>query len=343
MSNESIWTSKMMMRLLEMKTARDMSGEPSESEMAEILSEEFGIQVTKNAVHGKIWRELKDVVLEPENVVFMPMYERYRDTIHDSSISNQLNSVDLSGRKQILHIADIHIPFENREALYGALNLNAAADMVITSEVMDVSSQSSFGGGARVPLEQEIESTLRFLEFMSERFPLTIIVESNHEHRIKRSITRNLPPELGFMVQEDNILELLSRPFPNVFVIPHWWIQLGDAIFCHAFKNSSILMRAGTDIDDHFKKNTALYGLNPYHLIVQAHTHFLGAVYRPQLKIIEAGCACLLLEWVMQKPTKNTWQTGYVTVVMDDGKVDLERSREHALPNKLQSKKGLVF
>jgi hypothetical protein len=323
-------------------TEREVNGgEPSESSMAEVLSAEFGVDVTRNAVHGKLYREVSKVV--PQEVIFMPTYEKYKEQILDSSIKRK-PSVSLDGKKKIVHIADLHIPFQNTKALYSAINLHVAADIVVMSEIMEISSQNPFDKAGAVPLEREIEETLKFFEVISAAFPTILIMESNHENRFKRQVVNRLPLEFQLLIQDVNILELLVRPFSNIFVIPSWWLQLGDAIFCHASHSSSVSMKAAVDVHDYFVRNAEIIGANPHRVLVQAHTHALGVVYLPDAKIFEAGCLCKLQDWYMGAKIgrKPLWSTACISVEMEDGKSNLNRTRETVFSSEFNRDDTLV-
>jgi len=324
-------------RLRELVTeSRQNRGAPSEKEIAEILSEEFGRAVTKNAVHGKIWRN--DIFTSLAPTTHMPLYTKYKDSIHDCKISNDLTDLDLSGKKKILHLSDLHVPFHNRSALESAVNMHATADILVVSEIADMSSQSSFVDLDSIPLHVEIEEIINVLEFLSKSFKTIVVIESNHDFRLARRFAKALPEELQLLVDEFNIIQLLSRPFNNIFVVRNWWVQIGDAIFCHGSKASSVSMKTVCELDYYFKDNFSDLGVRiPYGVIVQAHTHHLGVVYKPRLKLFESGMMCQLREWYTNKPTKTQWVTGCVVVEMLDGVSILNKCREYVFDSESES------
>ena len=332
----SIWTIPVKKRLLELQTERELYGSPSESEMATTLSDEFEITLTKDAVHGKLWRVSERLMMTPYEP--MPNYEKHKHLKHDNTIDNRLSSIDLSGHKKILHAGDLHIPHHNAKAVAATLNANAAADLVVMSELMDIGSFSKWGSTDAIPLQHEVEETLTLLELMDAAFPCTILLSSNHENRIARSLVKVLPTEMSLLLNDFSILQLLARPFENVHVVDNWFVQVGDALFCHAEKYSSVSMKAAVDLDAYFKDNYTYLGITmPYRVLVQAHTHHLGVAYKPDLKLFEAGMLCQLRDWQEQKVQKNPWVTGYVVVEMKDGRSVLNKCREHILAPERQT------
>jgi len=284
-----------------------------------------------------LWRSSERMTMAPYEP--MPNYEKYKHCIHDSSIDNYPPSIDLSGHRKILHVGDLHIPHHNANAVAAALNSNAAADLVVMSELMEIGSFSAWGNSDAVPLQHEVEETLAFLELINAEFPCTILLSSNHENRIIRKLVKVLPTEMGLLLNDFSILQLLARPFENVYVIDNWFVQVGDALFCHADKYSSVSMKAAVELDAYFKDNYTYLGVEmPYRVLVQAHTHHLGVVYKPDLKLFESGMLCQLRDWQETKIQKNPWVTGYIVVEMEDGRCVLNKCREHVLPSQRQTK-----
>lgn len=340
MEQETPWKPEVLKRLQELATERSLNPDLTARDIVDILKTEFDVDTTKDAVNNKIRRDGLDSI-QPTPSVFMPLYAKYKDRIHTKQRKEQ--AIDLTGRKKLLHLCDLHIPYHNPEAVALALNLNASADVLIISELMDLTSQSTFDNFRGAPLEQEIEATLAMLEHMSSRFPQLILVDGNHDFRVQRKVSRLLPPELQLLVEEVSLLELLARPFSNIYVVGHWWVQIGDAIFAHANQASSVSMKTVADLDTYFMNNAPEFGLNmPFRVLVQAHTHSLGIIYRPNKKLFEGGMMCKSMAYHMQKPAKTSWTTGFVSLEMIDGTTDLNKAREYVIEVKDKSTAGLV-
>lgn len=288
---------------------------------------------TYSAVRGRIYRLVHSNRLSIKPPSQLPYIAKYWDYINGEKKS--VPKVQLpephvyKGRAKILYAGDIHFPFEDEMAIEEALLPNVDASLFITSEVMDCYSLTPFYKKENVSLEAEMDKTLRFFEYVSERFPLTIVLAANHDQRITRIIGRRLPASLVFLC-ETNLVRLLARPFRNVIVKEDWWHQVGDVIYAHAPTYSKVDMKAGFNAYQYFLEWGDTLDINPFSVIVQGHTHFLGTFYRPTKKVIEAGCLCELLPyWKRVGFSSKPWTQGYAVIVQEDGKAILDLCREH--------------
>jgi len=233
-------------------------------------------------------------------------------------------------RSKVLHLCDLQIPFENEEALQKAIDSHITADFVVMSEVLDCYSLSSFQKKQNIPFEIEIEKTLRLFEYLNETFPVTLILKSNHDDRVGRKLTKRVPTSLLFMI-DGHILETLSRPFENIYFVDDWFVQIGDAIFCHADTSSVVDMKTGYNLLLYFYEWRKTLKIIDFSVIVQGHTHYLGTLHRPGMKIFEGGCLCGELDWHRDRYHKKPWSLGYVVVVQENGKSVLNLCREYQL------------
>jgi hypothetical protein len=250
----------------------------SEREIADALTLEWGINVTRDAVHNKI-RDLDIRSYEDKPVTDpMPYYNKYRDIYEDESVVIPKtftldNGVFLGDKKEklrILYIGDLHIPFQVDSQIQEAINRNLNADMVVTTELMDCYSVSRFNKEMSIPLEVEIDNTVRYLEYLSETFPCTIVMLGNHEARVGREFYKNTNPSLLFLV-ENNILKVLSKPFKNVIVVEQPYVQINDAVFVHAEKFSAVDLKAGVGVYNFLNEWKESLNLQDFRLCVQSH------------------------------------------------------------------------
>ena len=319
---ETGWTPEITKRLIELAAQRRAYGAPNATEMSSILAEEFGVFFTKDAINNKIRRE---GFSEPEQPVFMPYYQKYIEGIQNPP--KKIAGLSLSGRKKILHLCDFHTPYQDYVAISQAVNMAAGADAVVMSEVMDLESQSSFTIFKPAPLEEEIETTLALLEYISGKFPVVYILASNHDLRVQRRIAKLLPGELQRLIDDINIIELLSRPFANIIPINNWWLKIGDVLFCHASQSTQISMKSASELDTYFLSHNVMF-----RVLIQAHTHSLGVLYRNGRKLFEGGMLCKVLDYYKAKPSKSAWTQGFVVVELEDGQAILDRCREYYVP-----------
>jgi len=329
------WNSGITKRLIEL-VSRDV--EPDK--IAQSLTEEYGILVTRDAVYAKT-RLLRnegvftDLVDTPKSVL-MPYYERYREIYEgaddpDKIIDVPKNNViqfSIRPRLKILHLGDMHIPFEVEDQVQEAVNMGATADICVASEISDFYSISRFNKNFSIPLEVEIDKIIRLYEFLSSKFPYVFVIQANHDNRVGRQFT-DLPPALALLVKTSNMLKYLARPFANIAVVDQWYIQINDTIFAHAEAFSSVDMKVGVKVRDWMRDWTEALDLQPFRCIVQGHVHQLGVTYRNGTKIIESGCLCYQPDYSVERLYARPQVNGFVEVVQDHGRTNFELTREH--------------
>lgn len=323
-----------------------MASDEAAGRIAEILSDEYSIEVTRDAVYAKT-RQLREggafetLKSRPKSVL-MPYYEKYK-TIYESDdpcekswegrpfeIPTNYVVNYVRPRTKILYIGDLHIPFEVEDQIQTAVNRNIKSDICVTSEVSDFYSISRFNKNFSIPLEVEIDRIIRLYEYLSMTFPMTFVIKANHDNRTGKQFS-SLPPELMVLVKTSNMLKFLAKPFHNVVVIDQWYMQLNDTIFAHAESFSTVDMKVGVKVSDWMRDWTNALGLQPFRCLVQGHVHQLGVTYRPGVKIIEAGCMCYQPDYSVERVYSRPQSNGYVEVVQDSGKTNFELTREHRL------------
>ena len=330
------WTSQMEKRLIELS-----SGQASESQMAEVLNDEFGTETTRNSVHNKLSRlDINDLISKPHTVL-MPYYDKYRD-VYDGGKDGPGKIVEirspwryspLTRPCKILCLNDLHIPFQVEDQIQEAINKHRAADIVVLSEIADCYSLSRFDKSRSIPLEVEIDEIVRLFEYLNETFPLTIVLEANHTLRAAKMMMRMLPPVLLSLV-EANMLVKLARPFRNVVVVPNWFIEINDALIGHGEKFSKIDMRTVVNIYDFFNEWWRKLGLTNFNLIVQGHTHRQGTVMRAGglVKVMESGALCYIPDYSVNRMMNTPQVNGYVVIQQDrNGVTDFNATREYVL------------
>jgi hypothetical protein len=319
------WTTDVENRLIELLTEREVDTSLSEQKIANVLSEEFDAQFTRDMVHSKIGR-IDRVFLYDKPRLEFPYIDKYSRAMKNGSPAS---GYTVKENMKILCMNDLHMPYEDKEIVDIALKMGAAADLVIVSEMLDLTSLNPFSNKPFHPLSIEIDYGLRFLEYLSENFPQVIIISSNHEGRITRELSRNLPGDLQFMVEEDNLMRIMAKPFPNITVLDDWKVIINDAIFAHADIYSSVEAKTSLNLNGILEEWGDIIGVNNYHLLVQGHTHHMSTIYKPNLKIMESGCLSLVPKWKLDKLTRTPWSTGFVIVKQENGKTNLNATREY--------------
>jgi len=329
------WEVNITNRLIELTSRDEVPGR-----IAEILSEEYNTKVTRDAVYAKTrllresgaFTELSD---KPKSVL-MPYYEKHREVYESEEViektfevpENNVIMFSLKPRMKILHLGDLHMPFEVEDQVQTAINMSATSEICVASEISDFYSISRFNKNFSIPLEVEIDKIIRLYELLSSKFPYTIVIQANHDNRVGRQFT-DLPSALLPLVKTSNMLKFLARPFSNIVVIDQWYLQINDCIFAHAEAFSTVDMKVGVKVRDWMCDWTETLGLQPFRCVVQGHVHQLGVTYRNGTKIMEAGCLCYSPDYSVERLYARPQVNGYVEVVQEHGITNFESSREH--------------
>lgn len=322
-------------RLLELETLGH-----SQSEIAGILSEEFSIQISRDCVKNRLARVPRFNLSDKPIADIMPYFNRHRAVIEGTeptppkvNLKAYLESLG-KGKKRVLVLEDMHIPFQDEEKLQKAIDIGRGCDIVIRNgDVVDMFAISKFEKEENVPLEVELDGLVRTNEYTAQVFdgvPI-IDIQSNHPWRVKKAI--QMPTSLQFLVKTD-VLEMLARPFPTIHVSDDWWVQVNSTIFCHAEKNSVVPVKAADDAWSWFKEwqSEGEMGIRHFDTLVQGHTHSLSAYFRSGGKIFEGGSLCKLMKYTRRGIKYRRPQTrGAVVITWRDGVADLNASREYVL------------
>lgn len=319
--------------------ALDSSNDYSQQEIANILSEETGEDISRDMVRHalerakEIYKSLSDTP-KPDRIPFVTKYYEYLtgDKTPEKKDTGARERVLRKAEAKILVHSDLHIPFHDEAMVSDSINKNMDADAYIgVADIMDVYAHSLFEKDTDMPFIFEVDETLRFLEYLSNTFPCVLLLEANHEARVKKTLQRMLPTSLHFLV-ESNVLERLAAPFPNIIVYNDiWFFQFGSAIFSHPEKASQVELRAAISVYEHFKEWDTMYSLSPWNCLLVAHTHQQGVAYPAHAKVIEMGCLSKPMGYAFNPKIKykHPHSNGYVVLHMEHGVCDLNRCREY--------------
>ncbi len=339
------WTYEKSKRLTEL--VFDPEGY-SESNMASMMTAEFGEEFTRDAVHNKISRLDLRSLLNKEVPDRMPYYTAYKEAMEGDNPPEKILAIDPNQRYlelpkeklKILHLGDIHIPFQDDEQIQMAINRNANADVVLCTEVIDCYSISRFNQNLSVPFEVEIDAALRFFETLSENFPLTIVMSGNHDKRVNKAFMKGIPPSLLWMVK-GNVMRELVRPFPNIIAVDASVFQINDAIFAHAEFFSSVDLKAAMNVRNFLNEWKDVLDLRKFRVVVESHTHMMGATYRGDVKVMESGCLCKVPDYAVSAFYSKPQTNGYIVINQKNGVTDFDLTREYTFPTQRYEVQGL--
>lgn len=249
------------------------------------------------------------------------------------------------GRLRILVVPDLHAPFHDPTAVAAMLEREKDIDIcVVMGDIGDSYSLSRFLKYEQVPYEQELASVTLLLQTFSERFPIVRVITGNHDGpRIEKQLLERLTGDMVAAIRSMtggtlDPIEVLCRRFPNIERVSpqtanghklRWMTQIGDALFMHAEKYSTVPGSAMRSIDQWVTDFEETIGLDDYRVLVQAHTHAMSWLpWKANRLLVECGCLCTSHGYqftarIGGRPQRRGW----VVLEQVDGKTDINRSR----------------
>lgn len=239
--------------------------------------------------------------------------------------------------QRITVAGDFHAPFSDPEAVATLIaDKGPNTDtLILSGDVIDHYSISRFVPYERVTIEQEIAGADALLAHLSAAFPDILIVEGNHDKpRFEKQIRSLLSPEMMHCVElltggNLSIIHMLAKRYKNIRFAPQqaghyklgWLTQVGDLVVSHAEKFSRVPGAALRQIDEGLTDFEQVYGLKPWRVLVQAHTHQLGIFpFKADRLLVEGGAMCLTHGYQMTARMGGRPQRiGYVSMDQRDG------------------------
>ena len=249
-----------------------------------------------------------------------------------------------TARQKIAVIGDLHVPFHDKAALAAFVTREKDSDLcIVNGDFQDFYSVSRFTKYEHINFEDEAAEVQIVMETLSQTFPKVLIVEGNHDRpRWERQLRERLPEEMVKVVEflaggQLSVIGAIARRFPNVelahsLVGSHrvsWYAQVGDLIVTHAEKFSRVPGSTLRGLDEWLMDMERTLSLDPWRIVVQAHTHQLGLFpWHADKMLVEGGCCCethgyQLTARVGGRPQRRGW----VTLEQENGRTDLNSVR----------------
>jgi hypothetical protein len=244
---------------------------------------------------------------------------------------------------------DFHAPFQDNEAVGELIARESAfADtLIISGDLMDFYSISRFIKYEHIPIEQEIAGADALLTQLAQHFKDVLIIEGNHDtQRFEKQLRTLLTPEMMHCIElltggNLSILQMLAKRHSNVRFAPQqaghyklgWLTQVGDLLVSHAEKFSSVPGSALRKIEEGMADFEQVYNLQPWRVLVQAHTHAYSMIpWHSDKLLCEGGAMCLTHGYQLTARMGGRPQRiGYTTLTQREGKTDLNSVKFHWL------------
>jgi predicted phosphodiesterase len=225
--------------------------------------------------------------------------------------------------KKILSLSDLHAPTIDFNAIDEALFYNWDADVIVLNgDFLDCQGMSRYDKMEDFNIYTELEQASALLDVLSNlpNVKNIVWVGGNHDlGRFQKYVMKNFSPAMRkYVYNRLNPMDVLAEQFEKLIVIPHNWMMIGDVLFAHLERYSSVSMKTVNDVNDVFLANNHLLPVRDYRALVIGHTHQMGENVKNGRKLIEQGCLTDLQDYRWQQPTKSRWETGYAVINFDD-------------------------
>lgn len=301
-----------------------------------IFTKEEGLFATREAARALI-RYYKGAIGESRRKSAMNSGHFEQPTI--SSIQEGLKKLGVVSRSEApehlqlgegryLILSDVHIPFQNDEALACALQYgvdNGATHIILNGDIMDTYDVSRFLKETKRPkISEELEMTRNFFTFLRELFPNSLIYYKlgNHEERMRHYLLRNAR-ELSDI--EDLSLEsLLKLDEFKIQIVNREMIKLGKLTVIHGHEDQGGAFSPVSPARGLFAKakTSAIIG---HHHTTSEHSE--SNLHGERIVCYSTGCLCELTpEYRPYAYTK--WNHGFAFVKVEaDGSFQVNNLR----------------
>ena len=260
--------------------------------------------------------------------------------------------------QRIVVAGDFHAPYHDVDAVAELIAREAGQTdlLVISGDFLDLYSVSRFEKRDSVSIYDEWAAGEALLAALAAKFPDILMIHGNHDQRIERQLRAVVQPELAHAVEiltggNFSLLRLLAKRHPNVRISDHrasdafsidWFCQVGDLLVSHAEKFSKVPAATLRQVDEGMTEFDHVYGLTPWRVLIQAHTHAHSVTaWKADRLLVEGGAMCKTHGYQMTPRMGGRPQRqGYVTLTQTDGKTDINSVRFRWLNSERKSCNG---
>lgn len=247
-------------------------------------------------------------------------------------------------------ISDLHIPDERSDFLVEICENHKGSNLVIAGDMDDFEMMSRFNqvDWNQPTLRDSLARRDAVLDMLSEYFPSIEILLGNHDLRMPRKAASALGPDYAFISQQFLMwsyerrhgVKLITNDVTlhNGRKVPylHYYHQLGDCMIGHVEVSGRPVAKGVERAHDFFQSWRDVLGLNPFRVVLQAHTHRQSFYRHPQSRAYcyEIGALCDQPSYALvSRQNYSPVQHGYFHLVQFDGVTDINASRLVSLDN----------
>jgi predicted phosphodiesterase len=251
---------------------------------------------------------------------------------------------DKRGRREYIIASDFHVADDRPDLLIKLVTEHQGKSLIIGGDFFDFSSLSRhpLNGWQDPGLYDCLSRGAAVLDLLASNFVDITLVLGNHDKRAWTKALNNVSTEYG-KFNHENFIYMLEHKF-GVKVVDHvltkqngatceglhYWHQVGDCIVSHSEHCGRPVGKGAEGAFEFFRDWTDILGLNPFRVILQAHTH-KQSYHRSRngkVHLYEIGCMCEWQNYSLQgRQVYGPPQHGYYHLVQFDGVTDINASR----------------
>lgn len=350
MSDERYYDSLCFRLLLQGLTPSEISKETGLSvKTVQKKLKTFGAMIDSKVGDNNIWlmkddkpeyyselENLEDTIKTEEDYFTLPDGRDESLFLHKNAdrqrelVSNFIHNKYRDREVKVLYLADLHIPFTAYELVKEIIKKHDDADiLVINGDLLDLFAVSTFAKDKTIALKRELQEGRDFIELVSKIFEDVIVVEGNHERRLRNYIKNVIPVDMHFLFPQD-VLQvtqqgtvLNKKPLENVHVVGSWWIKLFDTIYAHPDNYSSVPLRTVINTSEYFLVTKGIQ----HKACIIGHTHQAGWLIDRGRLVMETGCLAHDMDYHNgSKFVKTAWTKAHAVVRYDkEGNIKLNQ------------------
>jgi predicted phosphodiesterase len=246
--------------------------------------------------------------------------------------------------RRIVVAGDFHAPFQDNHAVAELIRREKGADLlIINGDLQDFYAISRFLKYEPVSVESELAAVDALIGQLARAFPEVVIVAGNHDtQRFEKQLRSLLSPEMVHVIEfltggNLSAIRLIAKRYPNVRIAETqvgrhklgWFWQEGDLLCTHAEQYSRLPGNTLRVIEEQMTDMEKVYGLKPWRVVIQAHTHAMGWFpFRAEKLLVEGGCMCATHGYMLTAGSRGRPQRrGYVVLEQRAGVTDLNSVR----------------
>jgi predicted phosphodiesterase len=269
--------------------------------------------------------------------------EDYETLLGAASKRRSYKPRSLRGRTETVVLSDTHIPDERMDFLTEIALRHKGAACVLAGDINDFERFGRFDlkDWTAPDLHGSLARTDVVLGFLTDHFTHVDVLWGNHDLRLPRKAAKQLGPDYYFVCQQflmnayavrhgvkvvqQKITKDNGRELPPMY----FYQQIGDCLIGHVEAAGAPVGKGVELAHDFFFSRSAFLGLDPFKVVLQAHTH-KQCYFRHKLTgahLFEIGCCCDEQAYSMSQPKYGPVQQGYFHLVQYDGVTDINESR----------------